>query len=209
MAVWGEGILDTPSLVRSQASHRWHDRGMWGIPVCSLLASWQTASFTMENGFFQWCHPIWENNKEYSVLKHNIFTSIGSTAYYTLESSLTLTHIMGTNYPLKIRIQHFQFAKKLTQKWVPTQDLLAPAEFIIKNYKSPFRCHHTPVNIEQKFLWGLSTTSLTVHCPTHYEVQSNLLNFSLVGGLSPLQFFLHNNVPQTLQPDTLYNKSTA
>jgi hypothetical protein len=86
----------------------------------------------MENGFFsQWCHSIPKNkNKESSVLKQNIFTSTGSTAYYTLDSSLTLTNFMRVLYPMKIRINDFQFAKKkknLTQKRVFTQDLLAPA----------------------------------------------------------------------------------
>jgi hypothetical protein len=45
--------------------------------------------------FFQWCHPVTKNkNKESSVPKHNTFTGIGSTAYYTLDSSWTLTHFM-------------------------------------------------------------------------------------------------------------------
>jgi hypothetical protein len=78
-----------------------------------LARSCQTASFTMKNGFsFRWCHPILKNkNKESSVLNHNIFTSIGNTAYYTLDSSLTLTHFMRMHYPIKIRIKDYHFAK--------------------------------------------------------------------------------------------------
>jgi hypothetical protein len=49
---------------------------------------------------------------ESSVLKHNLFTSTDSTAYYTLDSSLTLTHFMQVHCPNKIQIQDFQFAKK-------------------------------------------------------------------------------------------------
>jgi hypothetical protein len=35
------------------------------------------------------------------------------------------------------------------------------------------------------------------------------VKFLLGGAGSPLQFFLHNNVPQALHPDTLYNKPTT
>jgi hypothetical protein len=52
MAVYGDGILCARSLVRSRDSHRWHAKGIWGIPVYSSLASRQAASFTMKNGFF-------------------------------------------------------------------------------------------------------------------------------------------------------------
>jgi hypothetical protein len=61
-----EGILGAPSLVGSGVSQRWHAKGTSESPVCPLLASCKTASFTMENGFFfQWCHAIPKNkNKE-------------------------------------------------------------------------------------------------------------------------------------------------
>jgi hypothetical protein len=71
---------------------------------------------------FQWWHAILKNmNKESSVHRHNIFSSIGSTGYYTPDSSLTLTHFMRMHYPIKIRIQDFQFAKN------SHKDRLAPA----------------------------------------------------------------------------------
>jgi hypothetical protein len=78
---------------------------MGGIPECSLLASRQTASFTMENGFLQWCHPIPENkNKEY--VKKTFFPSTtylpALAGLLKLRSSLTLIHCMRVHYPTKI-----------------------------------------------------------------------------------------------------------
>jgi hypothetical protein len=53
----GEGILDASFLEISWASHRWHARGTWEIPACSLLASHHKAFFTMENVFFSGAIP--------------------------------------------------------------------------------------------------------------------------------------------------------
>jgi hypothetical protein len=58
---------------------------------------------------------------EYSILKHNIFTSIGSTAYYTLDSSLTLTHLMGMHQNMNSR---FLSCKKLPKASVHAIKLL-------------------------------------------------------------------------------------
>jgi hypothetical protein len=140
MAMWVEEILGTPSLVRSQASHRWHARGMWGIPVCSLLTSSQTASFTMENFFFQSCHTNPENkNEEYA--KNTQFSSICTsipkadkhTYQHRLHCLLYTRQLININpfyaYALCNQNTNYKFSIsiKLTLKRVSTQDLLAPA----------------------------------------------------------------------------------
>jgi hypothetical protein len=112
--------------------------------------------------------------KKYSVLKHNIFTSIGSTAYYTPGSSWTSTDFMQLHYPIKIQIQDFQFARNSPKSENPHRtSLLQLAKFIIKNCNCPLSCHQTSAKIKQNPLRGLSTTSLTLTALTTTKCKAN------------------------------------
>jgi hypothetical protein len=125
----------------------------WGMHApCSLHAKQRPPPWRM--GVFEWCHPIPENkSKEY--VKNTQFSSaiyiFIHMAYYTLDNSLTLTYFMQAHYPIKIRIQDFQFAYNSPKRECPHRtSLLQLAKFIItiKNSNSPLRCHQTPTNIE-------------------------------------------------------------
>jgi hypothetical protein len=113
-----------------------------------MLIAHFTPNSVLHHGewFFQWCHPIPENNNNKEYI-NNIYIYI----YQQWQHCLLYTRQLININPLHLRAlcnkntnSRFTICRKVIQKWVSMQDLLAPAEkFIIiiiiaiKNCDSP------------------------------------------------------------------------